>query len=184
MVGGSIRAFLAVEVPAEVLDISGMAWLAVGYLKCTRPDQRHLTLLFMGSAQEHKISKLEEALSNFRFGRFKVHVKGISAFSKRPKVIFADIAEGREELEALAARLGSMAKDAGIAIEERKFEPHVTIARVKGEGHSKEVLEGISEHSGHDFGVFECAEIKLKKSVLKPEGPEYTDLLTLRASAP
>ncbi len=182
MSGVGTRFFLAVEAPAKVLDLSGIEWLDAEYLRKVRSDQRHVTSAFLGNVSRGKIDALVGALSDFSFRKFVVQVKGISAFSDRPRVIFAGVAKGREELEELSARLRDIAKGVGIEVEEREFSPHITIARVRNQSHSRELAERIKEYRDHDFGSFICDSVKLKRSVLMPEGPEYTDIFTVRAS--
>ncbi len=182
MSAGSVRAFFSVEVPVNALNFVGMGWLGAGYLRRVREDQRHITPAFLGDVSVGKIDALMGAISNFSFNKFMVHVKGTGMFSGSAKVIYADVTEGRAELEDMSTRLRSMAGSLGIRVERREFVPHITLARVKDLKHEDEVLAHVMESADHEFGYFECSSVKLKKSVLKPEGPEYTDMFTVSAS--
>lgn len=177
----SIRAFVAVEVPLHVLNLSEIGWLDSSYIRRVREDQMHITPAFFGSLPSSKVDSLIGALSGFSFAGFAVHVRGISTFSGIPRIIYADIAEGSGELKALSTRLKGAAATLRIATERREFVPHITIARVKDPLHSAEILARVREYADQEFGTFECSALKLKRSILKPEGPEYTDLFTIKA---
>lgn len=62
-----------------------------------------------------------------------------------------------------------------------KFEPHLTIGRLDPKKVNRNTFDKfkkvISENKELEFGRFEISQIKLKKSVLTPKGPIYSELV-------
>jgi len=83
--------------------------------------------------------------------------------------------EGTEPLVKMAASLEEGCEPLGFPRESRSFSPHLTLARVR-EGFRPDVGEFLRRHQGQDLGSFKVERIKLKKSVLTPAGPIYSDI--------
>jgi 2'-5' RNA ligase len=64
------------------------------------------------------------------------------------------------------------------SIDERGFQPHITISRVKSGRNKDGLLALIKEHESQDFGEEIITSMKLKKSDLTPKGPIYSDVYT------
>ena len=62
-----------------------------------------------------------------------------------------------------------------------QFKPHLTIARLNKKKINYKTFEIfknlINENKDSTFGVFKINQIRLKKSVLTPSGPIYSDLV-------
>ena len=65
----------------------------------------------------------------------------------------------------------------GFKRETKEFSPHLTIARVRTSRRRDELIRCLKEVEDYEFGVIEARCLRLKRSILKPEGPTY---LTLR----
>ena len=61
----------------------------------------------------------------------------------------------------------------------KKFKPHLTIFRVKNKINDISVM--MKEYQNIEFGIQIVSKIKVKRSVLSPKGPEYSDLLEVDA---
>ena len=62
---------------------------------------------------------------------------------------------------------------------DKKFKPHLTIFRVKKKINDISVM--MKDYQTIDFGTQTVSKIKVKRSVLSPKGPEYSDLLEVNA---
>ena len=86
--------------------------------------------------------------------------------------------DGAEKLTDLANERGKKLTTIGFE-KDKKFKPHLTVFRVKKR------IENISsimrDFETMEFGTETISKIKLKKSVLSPKGPEYSDLLEVNA---
>ena len=96
-------------------------------------EQLHLTLRFIGEVSEHKAEDIDSALQIARFEPFDVSLRGVGLFGtpRQPRSLWAGI-ENEAPLLQLNQKIESALVRAGLAPEERKYTPHVTLARFKG----------------------------------------------------
>ena len=59
---------------------------------------------------------------------------------------------------------------------ERDFTPHITIGRVKSQRNREELLRVMEGYRGKVFGTTPIDKVVLKKSVLTPSGPVYSNI--------
>ena len=149
--------------------------------KPVRIDQIHFTLKFLGEIDEKLCEKVKSVLNEISFSEFEISLNGVGGFPnlKNPRVIWIGIQKnGVEKLGALAKEIE--AKLALLGFEnDKKFKPHLTIFRVKKR--IGDVSSIIKDYETTNFGTEIVSKIKLKKSVLSPKGPEYSDLLEVNA---
>ena len=86
--------------------------------------------------------------------------------------------DGAEELISIANEVGMKLTALGFE-REKEFKPHLTVFRVKKK--INDISTIIKDHETVEFGVQNINKIKLKRSVLSPKGPEYSDLLEVNA---
>jgi RNA 2',3'-cyclic 3'-phosphodiesterase len=179
-----MRLFIAIELPEEIKKGlakvqeqlkgggAGASW--------TRPEGIHLTLKFLGEVPEQKVPEIMGGLTEAVQGtaRFRVEVGGAGAFPsvKNPRVLWTGVAGDLPKLAALQAAVeGAMVK-VGFEPEDRKFSPHLTLARIKylrPRDNWQKVVEGIRDVH---LGGFEADRVSLMKSELKPSGAVYTEV--------
>lgn len=90
----------------------------------------HLTLAFLGEVDSERMPAALEAAS-VRARGFEGAFDQIGSF-RRAGVAWAGMADPPRELLALERKLASRLREAGFALEEREFTPHVTLARRTG----------------------------------------------------
>ncbi|HUC38990.1 MAG TPA: RNA 2',3'-cyclic phosphodiesterase [Candidatus Acidoferrum sp.] len=181
---GGTRAFIAVEIPEKVKkEIAKLAAeLECGSARPVSESQMHITLLFLGNLGGQEVSEVSDALSKIRYKEFEISINGAGTFSRRnPNVIFAGVGDGSKDLEKIHRMISEELSGLHIKLEERKFFPHTTIARVHRPSPSDiSYIDGfVAAHSEDSIGSFKCREIKLKGSLLTHEGPEYTDIFSV-----
>ena len=149
--------------------------------KATRVDQIHFTLQFLGEIDEEKCERVKDVLNEIDFSGFEISLKGIGGFPnfKNPRVIWVGIEKnGAEKLTELANEIGTKLTILGFE-KERKFKPHLTVFRIRKKiGNISTIMK---DFEAEEFGTEKISKIKLKKSVLSPKGPEYSDLLEVNA---
>lgn len=99
------------------------------------PAQKlHLTLKFLGDADEERVARLVRAANNVaaRHRPFELTLGGVGAFPnfRRPRVVWLGM-ESEPRLELLHHDVEVAAADVGYELEGRPFRPHVTLARVR-----------------------------------------------------
>ena len=144
-----------------------------------RIDQIHFTLQFLGEIDEGLCEKVKDVLRTIAFSQFDLSLKGIGGFPnlKNPRVIWigAD-KKGAEKLIELAKEIEMKLTPLGFE-KDKKFKPHLTVLRVKHK--VGDISLQMKECEAIEFGIQVISKIKLKRSVLSPKGPEYSDLLVV-----
>ena len=146
-----------------------------------RVEQIHFTLQFLGEITEEKCQQVKNVLNEISFSQFDVSLKNVGAFPnlKNPKVIWIGVeGDGAKKLTDLAKEIGMRLTIIDFKMD-KKFKPHLTVFRVKKK--IENVSSIITDFETEEFGTETISKIKLKKSVLSPKGPEYSDLLEVNA---
>ncbi len=101
------------------------------------PEQFHVTLAFLAEVEDRHLDELVERLGRAAARRtaFETRVAGGGAFPHAggARVVWAglDLDErGRTELDRMATGARAAASRTGIAVEGKRFRPHVTVARL------------------------------------------------------
>ena len=149
--------------------------------KPTKIDQIHFTLQFLGEIDEEKCKKVKDLLKTITFSQFDLSLKGVGGFPnlKNPRVIWIGIdKKGAGKLIEVAKEIEMKLTPLGFE-KDKKFKPHLTVLRVKHK--VGDISLRMKEYEAIEFGTQVVSKIKLKKSVLSPNGPEYSDLLEVNA---
>jgi len=151
-------------------------------LKLVEPKNIHATLRFLGEISPIIVDKVYEEMKRVSFSPFDFELRGVGAFPnlKRINVVWIGIVEGVNELTNIFNQLEARICQLGFPPERRGFSPHMTIARVKSGRHKTELTQQIMSLKDYEFGVVRADCLKLKKSVLTPQGPIYSSLYEVR----
>jgi RNA 2',3'-cyclic 3'-phosphodiesterase len=138
------RLFIALPVPDDATDALAALQNGVPDAHWAPPENFHVTLAFCGEVQGGVMRDLEEELSDIAGGRFAVSIAGVDQFSsgKQPRALVA-LVERSDRLEWLQQKVTTVVRNCGIAIDRRKFRPHVTLARF-----------GSNAETGHHIAQF------------------------------
>ena len=178
-----MRVFIAVEISnEEILEkIQTFQKNVKINAKPTRVDQIHFTLQFLGEINDEKCQQVQDALNKISFSQFDISLRSVGGFPnlKNPRVIWVGLEkDGARKLIDLANDIGTKLTKLGFE-KDKKFKPHLTVFRVKKRIES--VSSIMKDFEAMEFGTETVSKIKLKKSVLSPKGPEYSDLLEVNA---
>lgn len=143
-----------------------------------RADGLHLTLRFLGTVDPEAEAAIRGIASQVarETQAFAIWIQGRGVFveGERPRVVWADVGEGREELERMAAEIDRGLIRSGCPVERRPFQPHFTLARVvrplaAGAGSALAAFcdQGIEEPPI----LTEVQRLALLESVAVPGGP-------------
>mgnify|MGYP006268813929 CR=1 FL=1 len=179
------RAFISADLPPlpRVESLARDLRDASPDLKIVSVEHLHLTLKFLGDTEEGLVPEIVSAMREAAAGvaPFVLRVRGTGAFPgpSRPNVLWVGI-EGAEPLARIAKSLDADLTALGFASERRPWSAHVTLARVRGRRGLDRVQALLRAHETDDFAEARIEEIRLKKSVLQPGGPEYTTVEAVR----
>lgn len=142
-------------------------------VKWVDPAQFHVTYAFLGElpGPGAAVKGMESALEGAQ--AFDVSLGGFGVFpsSRHPSVLWMGVGEGADGLRELARRLAEGLTAAGLAFESR-FEPHVTIGRVKGRL-PENFVRRVSDYALGRKAVSRLASVELMESRLTREGAQY-----------
>ena len=181
--GTSLRCFVAVLLPEQVRarlgavcaelrgQTRGLSWV--------RMDNLHLTLRFLGEIEPTMLEHVRAAVTDAATGvpPFTMSLGGLGGFppGRAPRVLWAGVSTGGDEMTALHGALEAALAARGIPRESRRFHPHVTLARVRdprGPGGGLASALG----AGPLFGEARVAALHLMRSELDPQGARHTVL--------
>jgi RNA 2',3'-cyclic 3'-phosphodiesterase len=171
----------ALQAPLE-----GLATIAPA-IRVNPAERVHLTLHFLGHLPVPEVEALPARLSAIagRHHQFEVMVSGVGAFPglSRPQVLWAGIG-GVEmpRLTALQADLGVGLHEAGLPVEERRFRPHLTLARIPRPlpAPARSALRGWAiRWSDVELGKLTVTRVQLMRSQLGAGPARYTTLASL-----
>ncbi|TNE78606.1 MAG: RNA 2',3'-cyclic phosphodiesterase [Gammaproteobacteria bacterium] len=170
------RLFLGLELPNRVKSnllevrettsgVKGARWQSA--------SQLHLTLVFLGEVNEERMFQLKDALDGNLATVFDLWIEGVGCFGapSSPRNLWAGTFP-EAPVAALHDELRRRLETVGFEFEDRRFRPHITLARFQRHSGSVEAL--LDQWHSEAFGCFPVQEVALFQSTLKPDGSEYT----------
>jgi 2'-5' RNA ligase len=179
----TIRSFFAFDIEDEgvirrLAEAQGMLANTAADLKLVKPQNIHLTVRFLGNISLSMVDAIYEEMKQVSFSPFEIELRGLGAFPRlsRPRVIWAGIKKGANELVNVFEQLEPRLRGLGFKPDTKGFSPHLTIARVRSGRNKVQLIKVVRELENYDFGAVKAECLRLKKSVLTPGGPIYTIL--------
>jgi 2'-5' RNA ligase len=172
-----MRLFIALPVPDEIADQLTALQSGVPDARWMPAENFHVTLCFAGEVQGAVMRDLEEELADIAGPRFSVALAGVEQFSsgKNPKALVA-LVEKSDRLDWLQQKVSTVARHCGIAIDRRKFRPHVTLARFPtGAETGHHIAQFMASHSTFHAGPWIADHFALYSSRLRPDGAVYRE---------
>jgi 2'-5' RNA ligase len=141
-------------------------------------ERLHLTVRFIGNADEDHTRDVQLALAPpIGVRPFDLTVAGVGAFPSGgdPRVLWAGLTRGRDALERVEREVTQRLETVGIPPEERAYNPHLTLARVRKAARlrSSTLFEGLRDT---ELGVTRVEAITLFESRQSPTGSTYVPL--------
>ena len=179
------RGFIAIDLASlpKLIEFENKIKDTGANVKLVEPKNVHITLKFLGDAEEEKIDEIEEIMKNAikDVDPFDIQLKSTGAFPNQNymKVIWIGINNG-EKIGIIANKIDEELSNIGFEKEKRKFSAHLTIGRVKSAKNKDQLVQIIEKYKEFEFADVKVDSIKLKKSELTPKGPIYTTLKEIK----
>lgn len=184
------RTFVALMIPedwAEFLDAcarslaegtSGLSWV--------KPGNLHLTIRFLGDLGDSGVRRVCESVVQSTAGLPAplARLGPVGAFPnlKRPRVIWAGLAEGTDAFVAVARAVNDALDRQGFGPPDRPTRPHITLARVRDGARGLDRLRDAVFPPPPKAAILD--RICVMKSELHPAGSRYTALQECHLRAP
>ena len=179
----SIRSFLAFDIENDTVrnrlaKAQALLVQTGADVKLVETENIHVTMRFLGDINVGMSEKIFAEMKKIQFTPFNVQIKGIGVFPNLhyPRVVWAGITEGADQLRGIFSQLEPQLRGLGFAPDDKGFSPHLTIARVRSGRNKAQLAEFVDENAGFDFGAIRAECLRLKRSVLSPKGPTYSTL--------
>jgi 2'-5' RNA ligase len=167
-----IRLFVALALPDGIAESLQRLQSGVPGARWNTREQLHLTLRFIGEVDERDANAIDETLTTISAPRFTLELKGVGSFGgKSPRALWAGVV-ANEALIHLQRKIESAIQRLGFPAEERKYTPHVTLARLRA-APAGAVMDYVADHSLYSSGPFEVTEFALFSSRLTSNGSIY-----------
>lgn len=174
-----MRLFVALDLTEEIREALGEPIASLKLLtrsaRWARPEGMHVTLKFIGHVDANRLEAIRAALARVRSGApVAMEIRGVGFFpdERRPRVLWCGI-EASANLAPLAAEVERVLEPLGIPREERKFTPHLTLARLKDSYGVEKLARAVEGMRSRVFGSTRATQFHLFESVTKPSGAEY-----------
>lgn len=155
-----MRLFVAVDPPREEVARLDDAIGARGeQLRWVPPEQWHLTLVFCGEVDPAVLPELTERLARAaaRAPSMPLRLAAAGTFPKqaaRARVVWVGVEGDTSSLSRLAERCAAAARRTGIAVEDRQFRPHLSLARARRETvDARDYVSRLSTYQGNPWHV-------------------------------
>lgn len=147
-------------------------------LKAVEPQNIHITMRFLGDIQATMVDPIHESMKKVDFSAFDCEIHGLGVFPdlRYTRVVWAGMTKGSDELQKIAEQLETQLRTLGFRADPKGFNPHLTLARVRTGRNKAELAHRVQELVNYDFGIVHADCLRLKKSVLTPQGPIYSTL--------
>lgn len=136
----------------------------------------HITLNFLGETSEEKIPLLREVLRQETLATqpFDLKLDGIGAFpqERSGRVIWMGV-QNSIQLRDLQSRCEERLKDFGFMPENKRYRPHLTLARLRSPKQLRDILSPVKNA---ELGVLHVRELTLFQSKLAGSFPVYIPL--------
>ncbi len=169
----AVRDRLAQAVRDLVAPDSRVRWVA--------RDNMHVTMKFLGDLDDALLADACRAVRDVAAGlapaEFAVRgVECIPPAGKTLRMFWAGVEDASGALGEAHAAIEPALASMGLAPDERRFRPHVTLGRVKSARSADRLRQAASRWQDEAFGHVRAGEIVVYGSELTPSGPIYTPL--------
>ena len=184
----TLRAFVAVELPDDVrsraAELERLLGKSDAEVKWVAAANLHITLSFLGDVDIKATADIGGALDEAcsRFAPFTLELAGAGAFGppNRPRTLWLGAKAGAERMIELHDAIETALQPLGFRPEGRRFQPHVTIGRVRRPPRGDSLTKLLGQHADFSAGEADVDEVVLFSSELEPQGPTYTALARAR----
>lgn len=165
------RLFIAIDMPDEIQESLSNICFGIPGARWTYKDQMHLTTRFIGDTFQDTVDDIADILENVNSSCFSLAIKGMGYFppKHKPNVLFAGI-ENNIALQELRDSIEPLLAEIGLEPEERKFHPHITLARLRPEAPLASITGFLSAHNLLKLENIPVTEFHLYSSELTGDG--------------
>ena len=172
-----MRCFIAIDLPNEIKEeiVKIQKQLPEAKQKLVEKENLHLTLVFLDEIDDYKINQIKNSLKEITFDKFQASLGKIGIFPSESfiRVVWVSM-EPSQTIKQLHDEIFEKIKNIGKF--DKRFESHITIARVKYIQDKENFIKKLKQISINPI-KFSVNEFAIKKSSLTRQGPIYEDII-------
>jgi len=166
------RLFTGLEIPAEIGHTLSSLRGGLPGARWIDPENYHLTLRFIGDVDHTVAREVMQILGGVERRPFEIAINGLDQFGgKKPRAVIA-VAAANGPLAELQAEHERILQRIGLPPEQRKFTPHVTLARLR-DASSRDVADYLSIRGAFKTPPFPVTRFVLFSSRASVGGGPY-----------
>ncbi|NLE38431.1 MAG: RNA 2',3'-cyclic phosphodiesterase [Pirellulaceae bacterium] len=183
--GQTIRTFVAIEIDDAVrsaaVELIDQLRTSGADVKWVEADNLHLTVQFLGEVTLTDTANICQSLSRAaaEVEPFELAMGGAGAFptAARPKTVWLGSRGDDRPMLELHKQVEKRLQKLGFRPEARRYQPHLTLGRVKKAGPELKTLgEMLAQRAEYPAGTTWVEELVLFSSQLTSDGPIYEPL--------
>lgn len=177
------RAFIGIDIEpsGKLLQVWNTLKNSGANLRMVGTDKLHITLKFLGDISTHTTERVLDILEEVSrtHDPFQLELRGLGAFpsSKHIKVIWVGV-HSDGVLENISRELGGKLRKLN-SPQDKHFRGHLTLARMTTGKEKQKIVDIMNYHREKEIMKCQINHIKLKKSILTPEGPIHETMGTV-----
>jgi 2'-5' RNA ligase len=170
-----MRLFVGLDLSRELRErLAMLAGAGIAGARWVPPVNYHLTLRFIGETPGHRAEDIDLALAGLRARGFSLTMAGVGTFAKggRSTALWAGV-DRNPQLDHLQNKIETALQRCGLEPERRRFQPHVTLARLDNVAEGK-LVSYVQAHNLFRADPVPIDHFTLFSSRLGKEASVYT----------
>ena len=170
-----MRLFVALDMPWSIREqLAALSGTGIPGARWVPPENYHLTLRFIGDIPGHVARDVDGALLAIRARGFALTLTGMGTFAKGgiSNALWVGV-ERTQPLDHLRNKIETALQRCGLEPERRKFQPHVTLARLDNPAEGK-VAAFVQAHNLFRTEPIPVEHFTLFSSLLNKDHAVYT----------
>jgi 2'-5' RNA ligase len=170
-----MRLFVALDMPWSVREqLAALSGTGIPGARWVPPQNYHLTLRFIGDIPGHIARDVDDALLAIRARGFALTLTGMGTFAKGAvsNALWVGV-ERTPSLDHLRNKIETALQRCGLEPERRRFQPHVTLARLDNPAEGK-VVAFVQAHNLFRTEPIPVEHFTLFSSLLNKDHAVYT----------
>ncbi len=183
-----IRTFLAIplddEIIKQLVEVQRTLSMTGARVRWVAGENIHLTIKFLGDVRDGQIEEVCEVArrSAGQVEPFEFSVSGVMCVppAGAARMVWVGVSDMTGRAKKLHDLLDQAYAQMGFRKENRSFRAHLTLGRVKSSRNVDRLRKAIEKFAQKDFGLQSADQLIVFSSQLKPDGPVYCPMATIK----